>query len=100
MELVKLIAERIIELRYRHDLTQGETAKLIGVSTRYYQMIEAGRKKEIFLGTVETLARAFGLEVWQLVGPELPEQSKLQFDVVKSSIHHQRRRKGPYRRKS
>jgi len=100
MELVKLISERIIELRYRHGLTQEETAKLIGLSMRHYQTVEAGRKKKIWLGTVETLARAFGLEVWQLVGPELPEQTKLQFDVVKSSIHYQRQRKGPYRRKS
>jgi len=86
------------ELRLRHDLTQEEAAELIGVSMRYFQMIEAGRKKEIFLGTVELLADAFGLEPWQLIGPSLPAHTKLKFPVPKSTIHYQRRRKGPYQK--
>ena len=100
MELITLISVRIKELRYRHGLTQEETAELIGVSMRHYQSIEAGQKKQIWLGTVEMLAHAFCLEPWQLIGPELPEQTKPRFKVVKSSIHNHRHRKGPYQRKA
>ena len=99
MDPVQLVSLRIRELRLRHGLTQEEAAELIGVSMRYYQMIEAGSKKQIFLGTVGTLAGAFGLEAWQLIGPELPAHTKPSVDVVKSAIHNQRHRKGPYKRR-
>ena len=99
IQLVQLVSTRVRKLRLRHGLTQEEAAELTGVSMRYFQMIEAGRKKQIFLGTVEALAGAFGLESWQLIGPELPAQSKPRFNVVKSSIHNRRRRKGPYQKR-
>ena len=99
MDLVQLIAFRIRELRLKHSLTQEEAAELVGVSMRYYQMIEAGRKKEMFLGTVKALAYAFGLEPWQLIGPDFFSQSKPQFDVTKSAIHNHHQRKGPQLRR-
>ena len=86
------------ELRYRHGFTQEEMAELIGVSARQYQTIEAGREEGMNLRTVEMLASAFNLHPWELIGPELPAQTKPRFDVPKSSIHYQRRRKGPYRK--
>ena len=98
MDLIQLIAFRIRELRLRHGLTQEEAAELVGVSMRYYQMIEAGRKKEIFLGTLKALARAYGLEPWQLIGPDFFTQSKPQFDVAKSALHNHRHRKGPHQK--
>jgi transcriptional regulator with XRE-family HTH domain len=98
VDLVQLIAFRIRELRLRHSLTQEEAAELVGVSMRYYQMIEAGRKKEMFLGTVQALARAFGLEAWQLIGPDFFSQSKPRLDVAKSAIHSRRPRRGPHQR--
>ena len=99
-QLVQLVSSRVRELRIRHGLTQEEAAELIDVSMRYFQMIEAGTKKQIFLGTVGALAGAFSLEAWQLIGPELPAHTKLRFNVVKSAIHNNRRRKGPYKRSS
>ena len=98
MELVRLISMRMRELRLKNGLTQEEAAELIGVSMRHYQTIEAGLKKKMWLGTVEMLARAYGLEVWQFTSPELPEQAKPRFNVIKSAIHNQRHRKGPYQR--
>lgn len=88
------------ELRLLHSLTQEETAELVGISLRHYRTIETGLKKKIWLGTVESLARAFGLEPCQLIAPDFRELAKPRFDVVKSSIHYQRRRKGPYQKKS
>jgi len=98
MELTYLISLRMKELRYRHNLTQEEMAELVGVSLQHYQTIETGRKKQMWMNTGEKLARAFGMELWQLISPEMPCQTKPRFDVVKSSIHYQRRRKGPYQR--
>jgi len=100
MGLIHTISLRMRELRYRHGFTQEEMAELIGISIRHYQTIEAGLKKEIWLGTVEMLAHAFNLEPWELIGPELPEQTTPRFNVSKSSIHYQRQRKGPYRKRS
>ena len=99
MDLVQLIASRIRELRLKHSLTQEEASVLVGVSMRYYQMIEAGRKKEMFLGTVKALAHAYGLEPWQLIGPDFLSQSKPLFDVTKSAIHSHHQRKGPCRKR-
>lgn len=95
MNLVQVIASRLLELRRIHGITQEEAAELAGISMRFYQTLESGRKKQMWLGTVQKLADSFGLEPWQLIYPGLSEQSKLRFDVVKSSIHNHRNRKGP-----
>ncbi len=97
MPLVPLLADRLRQLRVRHGLTQEETAELVGVSLRFYQVLESGRKKQVWLETVERLAAPFGLEVWQLLGPKLPAATRLQSAVPESVIHYQGRR-GPYRK--
>ncbi len=95
MSLVPLIALRLRELRTRHGLTQEEAAELVGVSMRFYQHIESGNKKQIWLETVERLGSAFGLEVWQFLGPTLPSVTQVPSGVTKSKIHY-RSRRGPY----
>lgn len=94
MSLVPLVAERMRELRHRHGLTQEEAAELVGVSLRFYQMIESGRKKQIWLETIERLAAAFNLEGWELLGPVLPKRSQVAQAVPESAVHY--RRRGPY----
>jgi hypothetical protein len=47
------------------------------MSYKYYQHLEAGQKRRILLETVERLAEAYGIEPWQLIGPELPVNMKL-----------------------
>jgi transcriptional regulator with XRE-family HTH domain len=66
------LATRLRSLRRRHGLTQEEFAEAAGLSYKFYQQIEAGRKKHVWLETVERLAAGFGLEAWQLIGPEEP----------------------------
>ena len=97
MKLIQLISVRLHELRRIHGITQEEAAELIGVSTRFYQTLEGGRNKEIWLSTIERLAATFGLEPWQLLFPKLDAQTKLEKPVVKSAIHNKRHRKGPYK---
>ena len=64
---------RLRELRAAHGLTQEAFAERSGISYKYYQAVEAGRKRELRLSTLERLASAFGLEVWQLLAPDPPE---------------------------
>jgi transcriptional regulator with XRE-family HTH domain len=66
------LASRLRRLRQRHELTQEQFAEAIGLSYKFYQQIEAGRKKQIWLETVERLAAGFGLEAWQLLAPDEP----------------------------
>jgi transcriptional regulator with XRE-family HTH domain len=98
MELVPLIAMRLRQLRERHCLTQEQAADLVGVTMRFYQLLESGKKKQVWLETVERLAKPYGLEAWQLIGPKLPTGSKPSRAVAESTIHY-RARKGPYRKK-
>lgn len=74
---VKLLGDRLRELRKRHQLTQEEFAEIAGLNYKFYQQVEAGRKKQLWLETVERLAAGFGLEAWQLISPTLPSDSKV-----------------------
>lgn len=98
MPLVPLLAARLRELRVRHQLTQEEAAELVGVSMRFYQLLESGRKKQVWLETVERLASPYGLEAWQLIGPVLPADTEVLRSVSESAIHY-KSRKGPYKKK-
>ena len=66
------LASRLRRLRQRHGLTQEQFAEAIGLNYKFYQQIEAGRKKQIWLETVERLAAGFGLDTWQLLAPTEP----------------------------
>jgi transcriptional regulator with XRE-family HTH domain len=96
VSLIPFIAKRLRALRLRHALTQQECADLMGVGFKFYQLLEAGTKKQIWLETVERAARAFGLEAWEFLAPAPPERTRLRGKVVPSSAHNKRRRRGPY----
>ncbi len=69
--LAQLLA-RLKHLRKLHGLTQEAFAELSGISYKYYQAVEGGRKRELRLSTLERLAAAYGIEVYQLLSPDLP----------------------------
>jgi transcriptional regulator with XRE-family HTH domain len=69
---LKTLLVRLKELRELHDLTQEQFAELSGISYKYYQAIEAGRKRELRISTLERLASVYGIEVYQLLAPDLP----------------------------
>ena len=64
--------ERVRVLRESMGLTQEQFAEQIGMSYKYFQALEAGRKSDLRLSTLKRLAKGFGIELWQLFGPELP----------------------------
>ena len=43
-----------------------------GISYKYYQAVEEGRKGDLRLSTLERLADAYGLQVFELLSPQLP----------------------------
>ncbi len=69
---IKRLLPRLRQLRKLHNLTQEQFSELSGISYKYYQAIEAGRKPDLRLSTLERLAKAYGIEVHSLLAPELP----------------------------
>lgn len=66
------LLRRLRELRKANGLTQEGFAELAGMSYKYYQAVEAGRKKELQFPTLERLAAAYGIELWELLAPTMP----------------------------
>jgi transcriptional regulator with XRE-family HTH domain len=73
----KNLVQRLKELRKIHGITQEQFAERTGISYKYYQAIETGVKKELRISTLERLAGAYGIEVWQLLAPHLPSKTRL-----------------------
>ena len=69
----KNLVLRLKQLRKIHHVTQEEFSERTGISYKYYQAIETGVKKELRISTLERLAEAYGIEVWELLGPEVPK---------------------------
>ena len=66
---IQRLLGRLKALRVARGLTQEQFAEESGISYKYYQAVEAGRKRDLRLSTLDRLARAHGLETWQLLLP-------------------------------
>ena len=58
------------EFREAHGLSQEAFAEKAGLGYKYYQHVESGRRRDIRLSTIEKLAKACGLELWELLHPD------------------------------
>jgi transcriptional regulator with XRE-family HTH domain len=76
-ETLAILLKRLRELRRRHGLSQEAFAERAGMSAKYYQALETGRKRQLRLPTLEKLARAYGIEVWQLLAPATPKKTSV-----------------------
>ena len=74
-QTLPILLERLKGLRRERGYTQESFAEKAGISYKYYQQVEAGRKPELRLTTLERIAEAYGLEVWELLAPEKPKGS-------------------------
>ena len=66
------LAQRLRLLRRCVGLTQEQFAEHAKLSYKFYQQIESGRKKQVWLETLDRIAAGFGLESWQLLAPTPP----------------------------
>lgn len=69
-EIAKRLLARVRELREARGLSQEAFAERAGLKYKHYQSIEAGRKIDIRLSTLQKLAKACGLELWELLHPD------------------------------
>ncbi|HEX2852899.1 MAG TPA: helix-turn-helix transcriptional regulator [Opitutaceae bacterium] len=94
-DIAKRLLARVRELREARGLSQEAFAELAGLKYKHYQAIEAGRKINIQLLTLQKLAKASGLELWELlnfdVSPSVLAEDAPHPERVRSS---RRRRKG------
>jgi transcriptional regulator with XRE-family HTH domain len=61
------LLKRLKRLRKRAGLTQEQFAEQAGMSYKYYQQIEAGRKSDLRLSTLERLASAHRMKLSRLL---------------------------------
>ncbi|MCL4790255.1 MAG: helix-turn-helix transcriptional regulator [Verrucomicrobia bacterium] len=66
---------RLRQLREIHGYTQETFAEKASFSYKYYQAIEAGRQRDVQLSTLERLAKAYGLDVYELFSPNWPPEN-------------------------
>jgi transcriptional regulator with XRE-family HTH domain len=68
--LNRLLAN-IKQLRRASGLTQEEFAEQAGFSYKYYQAVEAGRKRDLRISTLDRLAEAYRVDVTELLAIKL-----------------------------
>ncbi|MDR2675271.1 MAG: helix-turn-helix domain-containing protein [Opitutaceae bacterium] len=66
---MKILRDNVRRLRLMRGLTQQELAERAEMDCNYFQKIESGRWGGLRLTTVETLARALDVAVWELFVP-------------------------------
>lgn len=69
MDLMVFIGRRLKEIRLGKSLTQEQFAEKYGFNYKFYQNLESGRNKYIRLDTVERLADACGMKIWEFLTP-------------------------------
>jgi len=67
---------RLKKLRQFRGWTQEEAAEKCGISYKYFQHIEGGRRPNLRLETLERLAAGYGIDLWELFTPEFPKIAK------------------------
>lgn len=72
-ETLNRLRARLRKLRECSSLSQEELAHLAKIDYKFYQSVEAGRRKELRVSTLEKIAKAYGLEAYQLLAPTLPK---------------------------
>jgi DNA-binding XRE family transcriptional regulator len=72
-EAAQFLRTRLKELRAASALTQEEFAELARIPYKVYQHIEAGRRVNPQLETLEKMAKAFGLTVNDLFAYDMPK---------------------------
>lgn len=94
-ETVKRLLGRVREFRKARGLSQEAFAEKAGLGYKYYQHVEAGRKRDIRLSTLQKLAKACGVELSELLNFD----SALQLGEAPGSLEEKPARPAKRRRK-
>ncbi len=65
--ILPTLLKRLKQLRKRAGLTREAFAEKAGMSYKYYQQIEAGRKRDLRLSTLEKLAKEHRIRLSELL---------------------------------
>lgn len=60
-------------LRKRHSISQERIAELSGLDYKFYQAVEAGRRPNVTLATLDNIAEVYGVSGYQLIMARLPK---------------------------
>ena len=71
-ETEEFLRERLRLLRRNMELTQEAVAELAGISSIYYQSIEAGRRPNVSLKIIHKISQVYGLAIHELFSPQVP----------------------------
>jgi len=74
-DTVQRLMERVKLLRKSLGMTQEVFAERAGLKYKHYQAVEAGHKPNIQFETVIKMARACGIEPWQLLHFDAPVEA-------------------------
>lgn len=67
------LTKRLRELRLNAGLTQEAFSEISGFTLKVYQHIEAGRRSNLQLKTLDRLAWAYGIALHELFAPKCPK---------------------------
>jgi transcriptional regulator with XRE-family HTH domain len=67
---LKKVIQRVKQWRLERGLSQEQFAEMAGLDPKHYQHIEAFRKVDYRVSTLEKLAKGCGVKVWELVQPD------------------------------
>jgi transcriptional regulator with XRE-family HTH domain len=76
-EASKFVANRLRQLRKQADLSQEQTAGLVGVTFKYYQRLESGTVMGMRLSTAERIANAYGIDLMAFFSKRKPKIRQL-----------------------
>jgi transcriptional regulator with XRE-family HTH domain len=93
-DIRKRLITRLRELRKLHGITQEQFSETTHFSYKFYQLIEIGRKCDLRLSSLERLARAYGIEVHELLAPEMPKTTFPKRQEVSGSKNGLRKKAG------
>ena len=68
MDELHLLGKKLVQCRVGADLTQEKAAELAGITLRFYQDLEAGKKAPSYL-TLRRLASAYRIKSWDQLIP-------------------------------
>ena len=83
--MAKRLLARVKSRRLTLGLSQEAFAEKVGLGYKYYQSVEAARRRDLRLSTLEKLAKGCDLKLWQL----------LNFDVEPAVLTENKTEPGP-----